>query len=782
MNSRSAQAPSQRQSPGFSKQAVRPSRVFHGLDESVWQTSPVNVRTLLIAGLLYLACLLVAVLPYPLGFARNLPSAGDSSQHLWIVRWYKTCLLEGKNPLYCNELQAPVGVPLTYFTPLLLQSLLYMPLSFICANDVIIYHILWVTGLVTTGLGTFVLASLVTRDRRAAWLGGLLAMLSGPMMMHAHGHLEMIYLGGFPLFLAAWIGFVDHPSRARLGAAVALYLFLVAGAAYYFVLGLVSPVAFVVWRLASAKEHLHWLRARLPWFVAYALLLSVCLIPLFAAQIWGVVHGYAMTRSRLEFEHFAAPWWSYFVPTNQHRLARLLPMDLFERLSRATVGDKESISVVEGGSYLGSVTLVLMIIALAKRRTYPRASFWWLALATLIVLSLGAYLRLGGRSFSMPALWMWRNVPLFRLIRVPARFNLLAAVVAAVLAAAGAGQVLAWLRKPWAGTATIAALASVAMLDMGIAPEGWELKPLPAAYRALDSHDPDSALIELPLANSVNDCIPLDRTYWQALHRRPTSVGYGSLANFRFHELVLQPSAFPIGRRGFLEDPSRERFGVVHDVRFLDYAWLYLSVNRFRYVLLHHQGGSGVADPDSLARLRLAFEKARIFEDAETAVYDRNLLEPPRAPILLVHEGFRCREKGQPDRPDLTGVARVGTIAIYNPDSDKELIVTLRARALNQARSVRLLTGDRELAYWQVEPSESREYRSPPFRCPPGLGWLTLQSEAEESPARYEDALDEKKSPYSFQISRLSLEFSSSRVARPPTEGGEERGENRRMR
>jgi hypothetical protein len=351
----------------------------------------------------------------------------------------------------------------------------------------------------------------------------------------------------------------------------------------------------------------------------------------------------------------------------------------------------------------------------------------------------------------------------------------MAAVVAAVLAAAGAGQVLGRLRKPWAGTATIAALAAVAMLDMGIAPEGWELKPLPAGYRALDSHNQDSALIELPLASSVSDCLPLDRTYWQALHRRSTSVGYGSLANIRFHELVLQPSAFPIERRGFLDDPSRERFGVVHDVRFLDYAWLYLSVNQFRYVLLHHQTGSGVADPDSLTRLRLAFERARIFEDAESTVYDRNLLEPPRAPILLVHEGFRSREKGQPDRPDLTVVARVGTIAIYNPDSDKELIMTLRARALSQARSVRLLAGDRELACWQVEPSESREYRSPPFRCPPGLGWLTLQSETEECPARYEDALDEKKSPYSLQISRLSLEFypvSASYAAFPaPTDG-----------
>ena len=97
MDSRFAQAPSQREFPGSAKQASRPSQVFHGLGKSMRQTSPVTCRSLLIAGLLYLACLLVAVLPYPLGLARNLPSAGDPSQHLWIMRWYKTCLLEKKN-------------------------------------------------------------------------------------------------------------------------------------------------------------------------------------------------------------------------------------------------------------------------------------------------------------------------------------------------------------------------------------------------------------------------------------------------------------------------------------------------------------------------------------------------------------------------------------------------------------------------------------------------------------------------------------------------------------
>ena len=47
-------------------------------------------------------------------------------------------LARGEEPSVLQRVAAPVGVPLAYFTPLLLQSLLYMPLSFIWANDVII--------------------------------------------------------------------------------------------------------------------------------------------------------------------------------------------------------------------------------------------------------------------------------------------------------------------------------------------------------------------------------------------------------------------------------------------------------------------------------------------------------------------------------------------------------------------------------------------------------------------------------------------------------------------
>ena len=58
------------------------------------------------------------------------------------------------------------------------------------------------------------------------------------------------------------------------------------------------------------------------------------------------------------------------------------------------------------------------------------------------MLSMGAYLEVGSARVPMPALWLWKNVVVFRLIRAPSRFNLLVAVVAAVIAAGALRDIL----------------------------------------------------------------------------------------------------------------------------------------------------------------------------------------------------------------------------------------------------------------------------------------------------------------------------------------------------
>ena len=200
-----------------------------GTAEAVALGGP-GLRTLAGWAVGHLVALVAATWPVVPRMAVALPGGNiDPAMHLWVIRWYRTCLAEGRPPWFCGSLQGPVGAPLGLFSPLQLQAMLCWPLSRLIGDDVIIYNVLWIVGFLLTGLGTSFLAWEVVRDRRIAFLGGLSAMLCGSMTVHAFGHLELLYLGGFPIFLVAWLRFVDRPGVKRLCATAAAFVLLAAG-------------------------------------------------------------------------------------------------------------------------------------------------------------------------------------------------------------------------------------------------------------------------------------------------------------------------------------------------------------------------------------------------------------------------------------------------------------------------------------------------------------------------------------------------------------------------
>ena len=121
---------------------------------------------------------------------------------------------KGMRPGLARNLQYPVGSPLGYYPPMHWETLLYLVFHAIVPNDVWCYNLIWLCGLLGAGLGTFLLVWQLLGNRLAACYGGLAVMLASPMMMHAHGHLETMQLGGVPLFLAGWLRFVDRPAEA----------------------------------------------------------------------------------------------------------------------------------------------------------------------------------------------------------------------------------------------------------------------------------------------------------------------------------------------------------------------------------------------------------------------------------------------------------------------------------------------------------------------------------------------------------------------------------------
>ena len=664
---------------------------------------------------LYVASVTLVTYPMVLHARTQLPSTVDPLQHLTVMRWYKACLLEGRSPFRDPGLQYPVGAPIGNFSPLHFQALLFVPLSLAGAGDVVAFNLVWFLGFLLTGLGTFALAWYVVRDRGCAAVAGLLAMFGGPMMMHSHAHLELITVGWFPIFLLAWLRFVDRPSRGRLAAAAASYVLVAMSAAYYAVFAVFPAALYASWRLVPEVrvEGWGWARRRLPWVAAFAGVAGGLVLAVFSGHIWAKVQGYSLGRPRAEFDRFGAPLWGYFVPTSGHWLGGLMPVDLYS--ATGTVG--------EAVSYLGIVSLLMIHHAAVRRVRFPRAGYWWAALGLMVLLSMGAHLRIGTHAVDLPGAWLWRSFFAFRLIRVPARFNLFAIVAAAVVAAAGLKHLLGRLdRRPAGRGLALAGVMALAVADLRTGP--YESAPppgLPACYKAIRDRDPAATFLEVPLASSGSaEQLGAADGYWQTLHGAPSTGGYSGQPNARFDDLMAWPSPFGYWRLAEPGYPRKDPEGLTVDltsgVDFDDLAWLYLATHKLKYVVLHKWATTVGTRAMHLDDLRARLAPAKVFEDDITAVYESARLKPPAQPVLLCTEGWRqgFGWRGKLCRP----IGREAQLAVFNPDADRPLTITLQAAAAARSRAVSVWAGGRQVASWRVPPGRTRGLREPAVPAP----------------------------------------------------------------
>ncbi len=718
-----------------------------------------GARSLAVAAVVYLLALVAATWPFALRFGRGLPANWvDVYQHLWVMRWYRACLLEGRWPLFCDEVQWPVGAPLGLFSPLQLPSLVFVPLSFVIDNDILCYNLVWTLSLLATGLGVNLLSGWVVGDRSAALVAGLLAMLSAPVMIQAHSAVELTQLGGLALFLWSWLRFVDAPGWRRLWVAVGLYGVVALGAAYFAVFVTFPAALYVVWRGIEAwrRGDRRWSSARAGWFAMFGVLaVLVAGLALFN-QIWARWQGFPMVRMRSQFAAFRAPGWSYVVPTPLNALGQLLPVWVS--------GEGDPLGPI-GWSYLGVWTVVLGLLAVVSRVRFPRAGFWWGSLVLVVVLSAGDSWTLAGWTIPMPAGWLRDHTPLFASIRVPARFNLLAVVIAAVLASAG----LSWLlrldvlrRRPASRWFLVGLLLVLATADGAMVPFEEEPRPaMPGSYAFLRRHDPDAVWVEAPQFNTEGAThLAAATLYWQSLHRGRTTAGYSGQGNARADNLLVRGSpfsAYRLRRPEYLRDPETNHYDLTPNVRFADQAWLYLHVHKLDYVVMHLWPGVTSEFKVDLDRIRSLLAPARIYGDGVSEVYDARLLEPPQRATVLCKEGWRPHQ-GLHGR-DTRSVGQVARVAVYNPDASRPVQLGLDLAAFRRDRVVRLLDADgAELCRWAVAPREFQSCVSPALRLPEGVSELSVVSDGEDVPRRArESAREGDDSAYSLIGARVEI-------------------------
>ncbi|QDV36750.1 hypothetical protein [Tautonia plasticadhaerens] len=701
----------------------------------------------------YLAAVVGATWPFVTTISSRLPSTGDPLQHLWVMRWYKQCLLEGRSPLVCPELQYPVGAPIGNFSPLHLQSALYLITSAISANDVLCFNLIWLFGLLFTGMGTYVLARYVLSDDGAAALAGLLAMLSGPVIFHSHFHLELIFVGGFPLFQLAWMRFVDRPSFGRMLASAAGFVLVATCAAYFMVFAIFPAVLYLAWKASGQprKEVFSWLGHRLAWSSGFALICLPVLMVLFSGQIWNVMQGQAGIRPRAEFDMYGAPWWAYLVPVPGQVLQGMLPLDLYG--ASGTSG--------EGVAYLGVVALLLVARAWFGGARFRDSGFWWSSAAMLAVLSLGSTLKYGSIQIPMPAGWLrdWDLFVPFRLIRVPARFKLFVPVCTGIIAGAAWMQIRSrWSSRTKRGAGYVA-ITLLVVFDLAQVPFPSEPLPdLPRGYAWIRDREPGAAWVDVPQMNSANaHAINSRYTYWQSLHGGRTTAGYSGHQNRPFDDLLSWNSPFLDSRMveaSFPGPPEAERYDLVRMAEFRDYVWLYLTHHDLRFVVLHRwtDGFSGL-HVDRVADL---LDDAMCYDDGELAIFDRELMDPPQSAVVLESDDWGGYYLLPRD-----GFVRLATrssvVETYNPDPIEPLVFAFEAKAIGGTRRVTLYDGPTALWHWDVSPDAYRLQVSPPFLLGAGLGTLRLESDGVVELDRLKRRFEGESRPASMVVRGICL-------------------------
>jgi hypothetical protein len=437
----------------------------------------------------------------------------DVWPHVWGFWWVGESLATGDGlPFETHLLKHPAGGSL--FFPDLAGALLSVPLQAVVSLEAAFDGVL-ALKLFLVGLGGYLLAWLLCRDRLAATVAGACLLTAPYLLAEAHnGISENLNVGWLVLFVAGLVGV----GRGRIGAGLgagAMFAATFLGSWYYALGGLLLGALWLVDLLMDRERH-SW-RSLASLALAGAVAAAVVL-PL-AAVISGsleadeaiVARDHRSVAELFESTHNAVDPLRFVAPGDHHS------PDF-----QASFG--ENFFHV---SYLGWLLLVSAFYGVWRARA--RIGLWISIAVTFLVLSLGPFLYVGGEYvvirdhlIQLPFYFVFEYLPYFDLVGHPQRFVPLALIGLLALAAHGWADLSR--RGRWGKLALVALAAAILVENLAVSPAPY---PLPTARLEIDPHLEElgeqggtAAVLDLPARFSPR-FLNTRYFYLQTAHRRP---------------------------------------------------------------------------------------------------------------------------------------------------------------------------------------------------------------------------------------------------------------------
>ncbi len=481
----------------------------------------ITKRALIVGSLIifiYIGVAIIVTWPLVANLSSQLPSGSrDTLVHYWNGWWVRHALTSGQNPFYTPLLFYPKGISLVthniaWFN--VATWFIFEPLL----GGITAYNFAILLSIILCGLAVFWLSYRLTDHLGAAFLAGLI-YLAWPFRINQLDHPNLIATQWIPVFFLFLIYTIQ---RGRWRDALLAGLFF-------------ALIGYTRWQLliaASTMALIYFLIARREWFpenrrhILWRLLFagavaSLLLLPPFLMLLRETLADQEADFLLREGDEVVmqTDLLSYLAPSEASTLFGDETQPFFERIYHDRSEARRETS------YIGIVTLVLAILGI---KYSGRKSLPWLVMAiVLILLALGPFLRLNGKFYErVPTLYgLLSPIGIYRLMRVPHRYNMFLALPVSILAAYGLAAALPRLRdfRRWLPTVTVVILAFMILLDYLMVPVPLiDPKTFESSFFTEMAEEPGThAVVNIPFSVLRSKIF----MYQQTLHQQPIVQG-----------------------------------------------------------------------------------------------------------------------------------------------------------------------------------------------------------------------------------------------------------------
>jgi len=463
--------------------------------------------------------------PQALHLATRVAPHQDPLLSGWRLAWIAHALATNPTHVYDGNIFYPERRTLAYSDATFLQGALGAPLFWLHLPTAFIYNLLLLAGILSSGMGLFVLARHLTRNDHAALVGAAVFTLV-PYRIEHFMHLELQWAAGIPLALWALHRAIEEGSW-RFGALAGMLIALQFVSCIYYGLFLMMTAPILV-ALLLAFDRRRALAALPP--LALAVVVGAAIATPFAlpylqnARTLGVrgIEDVAAFSAR-PINYLATPFlnwvWGWTAERFGATEVRLFP---------------------------GLIAILLAAGALGRRA--PRIVWIYVV---LLVFGVEMSLGVNGHLYR----WVYDRVWPLHALRAAARFAIVAYCALAVLVAFGYARLEQRLVAAGRRAGTFAAGAIVLIaLECGSAPmRAMELpRRPPEIYRYLQTLE-TGVVVELPMPMPWG--LPAEEpqyVFWSTQHWKPIVNGYSGYASAEYMKTLHLMMTFP-------DDPSIAR-------------------------------------------------------------------------------------------------------------------------------------------------------------------------------------------------------------------------------